>query len=167
MGIKNFYRKTWTKIRINGKLTEEFETNKGVKQGGVLSPIRFSIYINKLIEELKATKLGIDIGGEKVNALFYADDIILITEKREELQKLMNVVTEYSRKWRCQINRSKSQIVIYGPKRLIKKEEQERKWFLGGGEIERKLEYKYLGLEIQNSKRWNAYKERILRKAKK
>merc|ERR1712228_1163350 len=106
MGIKNFYRKTWTKIRFNGKFTEEFETDKGVKQGGVLSPILFSIYINKLVEELKATNIGIDIGEVIVNALFYADDIILIAEKREDLQKLMDVVTDYSRKWRCKINRS-------------------------------------------------------------
>ena len=59
----------------------------------MLSPILFSIYINKLIEELKSTNIGIDIGGVKINTLFYADDIILIAEKIEELQKLMDVVT--------------------------------------------------------------------------
>merc|ERR1719273_111544 len=89
--LKNFYRKTITRIRINGVMTEEFVTEKGVKQGGVLSPILFSIYRNELIEELKDTEIGIELEEGRVNALFYADDIILISETREELQEMMKI----------------------------------------------------------------------------
>ena len=48
--IKNFYRKTECKIRLGSTLTEKFETKIGVKQGGVISPILFSIYFNELIK---------------------------------------------------------------------------------------------------------------------
>ena len=48
--LKDFYRKTCVKIRINGKFSEEFQSEKGVKQGGVLSPSFFAIYIDDLIK---------------------------------------------------------------------------------------------------------------------
>merc|ERR1711994_973140 len=57
--LKDFYRKTNVKIRINGKFSENFQTEKGVKQGGVLSPILFSLYINEMITEIKNLKIGI------------------------------------------------------------------------------------------------------------
>jgi len=58
---------------------------------------------------------------------------------------------------------------IYGPKWLVEKEKESEKkiWELGGGEISVVKEYKYLGLEMENSKKWKKYKERILKKAKK
>ena len=79
-------------------MTEEFKIEKGVKQEGVLSPILFSIYINKLIKQLKESKIRLKIKEETINTLFYADDIILLAEKPEELQELMNIVTNYCKK---------------------------------------------------------------------
>ena len=42
----------------------------------------------------------------------------------------MDVVTRFGRKWRCEINRRKSQVVVYGDKKRIRKQ----KWMLRGGE---------------------------------
>ena len=50
--LKDFYRATRCKIRVGKGLTEEFSVEKGVKQGAVLSPILFSIFINTLVEKL-------------------------------------------------------------------------------------------------------------------
>merc|ERR1712228_609555 len=137
--LRNFYRDTLTKIRVNGELTEEW----------------------------KDTEIGIELEEGRVNALFYADDIILIAETKEELQELMEIVTRYCKRWRCEINKGKSQVVVYGPKRLInKKAKPTDQWQLGGGEIKKVKEYKYLGLEIENGNKWINYKDRVIRKAK-
>ncbi len=55
------------------------EINNGIKQGGVLSPLLFSIYINPLIEQLNGSKLGCNMGGLCANAFIYADDIIILS----------------------------------------------------------------------------------------
>ena len=159
--IKDFYRSTRCKIRVGKGVTEEFSVEKGVKQGAVLSPLLFSIYINTLVEELGETGLGVKMGQGTIESLFYADDIVLLADKPHKLQQLMDVVTRFGIRWRCEINRKKSQVVVYGDKRGIVK----RKWMLGSGEIAQVEAYKYLGVEFERKKGWRGFRERMLRKA--
>ncbi len=44
----------------------------------------------------------------------YADDIVLIADSKKELQNMMDVVTRYCRKWRLEMNLTKTQIVVFG-----------------------------------------------------
>ena len=159
--LKDFYRATRCKIRVGKGLTEEFSVEKEVKQGAVLSPILFSIFINTLVERLGETGMGVKMGQGTIESLFYADDIVLITNKPEKLQSMLDVVTKYCRRWRCEINRDKSQVVVYGRKRGIRI----RKWLLGGGEITQVEAYKYLGIEFERKGGWRKFRERMLRKA--
>jgi len=49
----------------------------GVKQGGVISPILFCIYIDDLLVSLSQFGVGCYIAGNFVGAIDYADDIVL------------------------------------------------------------------------------------------
>ena len=60
---------------------KEFGVEKGVKQGGVLSPLLFSIFINGLIEELKKDKLGIKVGNVTVKSLSRENTTNVLFEK--------------------------------------------------------------------------------------
>lgn len=54
--------------------------------------------INGLIEVLKEAKLGVEISPEIViDCLLYADDIVLIADCKEKLQRRLDLVTEYAR----------------------------------------------------------------------
>ncbi len=73
-------------------LTEWFDTNCGVKQGDTLSPTIFGIFINDTVDDVKSVNIGINIDGINVCILFYADDIVLLSETEEGLQKLLDKV---------------------------------------------------------------------------
>ena len=61
-------------VKVGGRLSKWFEVNQGLKQGCVLSPILFNMFINSLVTEIHALGIGVDIDGEKVAILLYADD---------------------------------------------------------------------------------------------
>ena len=78
--IKAMYKNTFSCLKINNFLTDWFEVNSGVRQGDTLSPTLFAIHINSLDKEIKELGLGIDINGNKVSILLYADDSIYLSE---------------------------------------------------------------------------------------
>ncbi len=73
--------------RLNGKLTPWLQSTTGVRQGDVLSPTFFSIYINDLAEGVKSLNLGVPFDSEQLNILLYADDIVILAETEENLQR--------------------------------------------------------------------------------
>ncbi len=77
-------------------------------------PWLFSIIINDLLRELNSSGIGVKIYENfLVSVLAFADDIVLLAENAEDLQKLINIVHQWSSKWRFIINPEKSQIVHY------------------------------------------------------
>ena len=67
----------------------EARIGKGVRQGCALSPIIFYVYIEKAINKIKEKALGINIRGEKICMLRFADDIALIAETEKDLKKTL------------------------------------------------------------------------------
>ena len=63
-------------IRWGNNTTSSFFVSNGVKQGGILSPILFNVYMDQLSVILNASNIGGDIGGVLVNHLCYADDFV-------------------------------------------------------------------------------------------
>jgi len=74
--IKCIYSNTKIRIKFNDGITEPIHINKGVRQGCGLSPVLFTIHINKIIQEFKTLiKKGIQLNNRKlVNTILYADD---------------------------------------------------------------------------------------------
>ena len=71
----------------------------GVRQGGVLSPLLFNVYINDLSIQLSQTGIGGSIDGKFVNHMIYADDLCVISLSSSGLQSLLNICTDY-----CQLH---------------------------------------------------------------
>ena len=63
----------------------------GVKQGGVLSPVIFSVYFDGLLVRLEKARVGCHIGSYYVSALAYADDIVLLAPTPAAMRRMLVV----------------------------------------------------------------------------
>ena len=98
--VQAMYDGSLPRVRVNNSFTDVFDVNSGVRQGCVLSPTLFSIYINDLANEIDALHCGIDIDGVMLSSLFYADDVALIAPDEQSLQRMLDCVASWCSRWR-------------------------------------------------------------------
>ena len=110
-----WYTKEETKVRWVNTLYSSFQVGNYVKQGGILSPVLFNIYMDKLNRTLINTAIGGPIGGQVLNHLCYADDICLISISLAGMQKLLNVCHSYSIEHSLLYNGNKSYPLCFKP----------------------------------------------------
>ena len=94
----------YNNVRINGHFTDRFSVNTGLKQGCLLSPVLFNLFMKDLTLALESTRLRIDIDGNKVCILQYADDIVAMAEAQQELQTLLEIVHTWCNANSMQVN---------------------------------------------------------------
>ena len=110
--ISSLYNNPRSRIILNYYETSYFDCPIGVKQGDCLSPTLFAIYINDLALEIKSSNIGLKIDNNLlVNILLYADDIVLLAENENDLQSLLFLVQNWCKKWRLEVNLSKTNIL--------------------------------------------------------
>ena len=111
--IKNIYTGTSSCINVNGFMTKYFQSINGVRQGDCLSPTLFGIFINDIAEVINNCGAGIPINEGSVSILMYANDIALISEIPDGLQKQLVALHKWCADWRMKINVKKWQVVHY------------------------------------------------------
>ena len=71
------------------RLLSFFKLECGIRQGGVLSPYLFAVYVDDIVLKLQQSNLGCYFKGTFVGIFLYADDIVLLAPSVESLQKLL------------------------------------------------------------------------------
>ena len=85
------YSNQCCEVRWGSSCSQRFKVCNGVRQGAVSSPLLFSIYIDGLIKELRASGLGCRINDFFFGCLGYADDLLLLSASRSGLQSMVKV----------------------------------------------------------------------------
>ena len=83
----------------------------GLVQGSILSPILFNVYINNLPKTLRERRSGLNINGLEINSLLYADDIVLVTNSSQQLQKMLRTCERHSRENKYEFAPEKCEVV--------------------------------------------------------
>jgi len=138
--IMLLYNDSSSQVLYGNKLSEAFKVSQGVKQGCLLSPTLFALYLNDLHESLPG---GVTIGDTKVKALLYADDIVLLSTCPKELQEMIVAFDLYCTKWGLSVNLEKSKVVVFREGPRIP---SGLKFSFQNNPIEICNEYKYLGI---------------------
>jgi len=109
------YSNNLVRIAWGGVLSDYFLAVNGVKQGGVLSPVLYCVYIDDLLLALSKSGVGCYIGSNFVGALAYADDIVLIAPTATAMRKLLSICGEYAIEYCISFNASKSKCLAVLP----------------------------------------------------
>ncbi|XP_063406305.1 uncharacterized protein LOC134690258 [Mytilus trossulus] len=141
--LKAIYSNVECSVRLNGNMTEWFNVNTGLKQGFVLSTVMFNIFINDLIDDIKLLDIGINIDGEKLSILLYADDIVLLAENAEDLQKILDVLNVWCNHNSLKVNLRKSNVIHFRNPSVARSDFH---FSLNDENIEYTSNYQYLGL---------------------
>ena len=80
----------------NGELFIPFTVTNGVRQGGVLSPYLFAVFLDELSIQLDSTRVGCTVGNMIVNHLRVADDICVFSPSISGLLCLLNICGDYA-----------------------------------------------------------------------
>ena len=110
------YQNFWSKIKMKGKVSSEFEEKLGVKQGHINSSDHYKVYINSALETLDVSNLGVWIGPVNVSATGVADDLYLTSDTKSKLQALLDIAAHYGYRYKIMYGASKTKITVVGSK---------------------------------------------------
>jgi len=103
-----------TCVRWCSTFSDTYCLLRGIRQGGVLSPYLFALYINDIIRGVEEQNVGCTIGFVPICIILYADDILLLAPSVNALQLLFHTCEVELRKLDLYINSAKSVCIRIG-----------------------------------------------------
>ena len=93
----------------------QFKVSNGIRQGSIISPILFSVYVDPLIEELRKCGAGCWMGHAYYGAMIYADDITLLSPSVAGLRQMISVCEKFCERRGIMFNALKSVCMRFSP----------------------------------------------------
>ena len=140
--IMYWYLNLTSVVKWNDTFSRSFRVTSGVRQGGILSPRIFVVYVDDLLRALRESGVGCHILGQFVAAIMYADDLALLAPTRSALQRLLNICQTYGTEWCITYNSSKTTAMLIG-KSLVS-----APLYLNNSPVAYVSEFKYLGIHV-------------------
>lgn len=146
--LVSIYKGDQACVKIGNNLTKPFTTNQGVKQGCILSPILFNIFLSDIQNVMEKTYCDPVLNGKSpLGCLIWADDMLLLSTSRKGLENMLAELKSYTTNNGMKLNTKKTKVMIFNKTgRHIR-----RNIYYGDERIETTREYKYLGFMVTPS----------------
>ena len=152
--LTNMYNSGTSVIRLD-KESERFPIQKGVRQGDTISPKIFNAGLEQVFRELSWDTKGLEVNGDRINNLRFADDIVLVSTNGDEMEEMLNELDTESLKLGLKMNMRKTEIMYnsFADEKEVK---------INGIAVKKVEEYVYLGqLVTMKSDKTDEIKRRI------
>ena len=95
-------------MKLRQSRSDFFDLSIGVCQGCILSPLLFNLFLSDLVKKLDTIRDKIGLENLSINALFWADDLILMSETKEGLEYFLKILEKYCNEKRLAVNTKKT-----------------------------------------------------------
>ena len=148
--IISWYKGLSCRVKWGESFSEWFSITAGVRQGGVLSPDFYCIYVDELLTKLKKLNKGCYYLSRFAASFFYADDMCILSPSIKGLKILLQLCESYCIEWDIGLNAKKSRNLYFGKKTKISHD-----IVLNGNMVEWADEWPYLGVTLKSGKVFN------------
>ena len=94
--LSYWYVKQTMRVRWGDCISSPFRVSNGVRQGGILSPYLFNVYMDDLSCLLNCCNTGCVSGDTIIKHLMYADDLVLISSSATGMKEVLCACEVYS-----------------------------------------------------------------------
>ena len=141
--IRSMYLGSQACVRASGKMSGWFHITQGVRQGCVMSPWLFNVFMDGIIREVKENlQGGVQLTTTNVQMLLFADDVVMVTEKKDDMQRNLDEMNKVMEKWGTKMHWGKTKVMV------VSRTEEECKLSIEGEDINDVKKLKYLGSMI-------------------
>jgi hypothetical protein len=154
--LQDLHVGTQAAVRMDGQVGPTFEVSEGVRQGCVIAPLLFNVFMDFVVKQALArmppgcgVQMCVRQGGgvpeasggtsfERIVMLLYADDMVLLSHDPHELVVMLHVMDDVALEYGMCINASKTEVMVgcgEPPPEVV----------LSGGPVKLSQEFKYLG----------------------
>ena len=143
--LLDMYMRQKVRTAWDGEFSEYFTVTNGIRQGGIVSPILYTVYTDELIRRLEESGIGCYIGHTYYGSPTYADDMTLICPSIGGLQKMVDICANFGLEYDILYNAKKTVCTCFTRKRQMPVFDI----YLNGQRLECTEEVKHLGIYMR------------------
>ena len=141
--IQALYEGSKACVKVGQSETKMFDVQKGVRQGCTLSPWLFNVFMDKVVKEARRDFVSrVKLSTRSVEVLMFANDMVLMGESVEGLEKNLGMMSKALSRWELKVNWKKTNVMRVARQKGLCKVR------IGDQELEQVDEMKYLGVVI-------------------
>ena len=134
-------------VKVQGHLSETYTLHRGTYQGGYMSLIKYTVFINSLLVYLKNSGHCCKLYNTPSTPVGYADDLATGCINNRKLDRVMEVVYQHGCTWRYEFNAKKSGVLVYGESRTEHiRNARNRAFRLGPAKVNERENYDHVGI---------------------
>ena len=141
------YTDFWCVARVQGHISDWYQLKCGIHQGGYMSLIKYTAFINSLIITLQNSGFCCSIRQIPSSPVGYAEDLATCSLSERKLEGALRLVNRHGCKWRYCFNAKKSGILVFGETPAMYRYNSKRRIFeLGTDRVRERVAYEHIGV---------------------